>query len=301
MSVRTIALTALLAGLAITPVAGEEFNPVIGKSGELTLREADLERLMASQPPEVRKQLEEKPELKVGLVRELLLKATIARQARKEGFDRKPEIREQLAYVVDDFLSREYLTKVVIAGVNVPEEELSRYFKEHEKEFIVPSAVKARHIFIKLATSASAEERDKARNKAEELRQRLKKGEDFAALATKASEDEDTAKNGGDLGRILAGKTNSADFETALFSLKAGEISEVVTTPFGLHIIKVDERQEQHTATFAETRDYIAGLLKKELEQKKAMEFMEKIAAQNGLEVNGDKISGTQPVNGGKP
>lgn len=300
MSARTIAMTALLAGLAVSPVFGEEFNPVIGKSGDFTLRETDLDRLVANQPPEVRKQLEEKPDLKVKLVQELLLKMTIARQARKEGFDRKPEIKEALSYAVDDFLAREYLTRVVIAGGTVPEEELTKFYKEHEKEFIVPESVKARHIFVKLAEAAPLVEREKARNKADELLQRLKKGEDFGKLAAEASEDEETAQKGGVLGTITPGKTNSTDFENAALALKAGELSGVVTTPYGLHIIKIDEKNERRTATFAEVREYIAERLQKDFEQKKVQEFMDKSAKESGLEVYAEKIAGARGENGMK-
>jgi len=301
MSARIIAMAALLAGLATPPAFAEEFNPVIGKSGDFTLRETDLDRLIASLPPEARKQLEEKPELKVGIVQELLLKMAIAQKARKEGFDRKPEIKEMLAYAVNEFLSREYLSREVIAGTKVPDEELEKYYKEHGKEFIVPASVKARHIFITIDGKATADERAKATAKAESLLQRLQKGEDFVKLAAEASEDADTAKKGGELGTISAGKTNSKEFEEAALSLKAGELSPVVVSPYGLHIIRVDERTEQRTATFAETKEYIAARLLREYEQKKAQDFIDKTARESGVEVFAEKITGVKTEEGKKP
>jgi len=294
-------MATLLVCLAAPPLFGEEFNPVIGKTGDFTLRESDLDRLVADQAPEVRKQLEEKPELKVNLVKDLLLKQAIARQARKDGFDRKPEIREGLSYAVDDFLSREYLARVVVAGVRVPDSELETYYKEHEKEFIVPESVKARHIYIQLDATAMPEAREKARRKADELLQRLKKGEDFAKLAAEASEDVDTAKKGGELGTISPGKTNSEEFEKAALALKAGELSGVVQTPYGLHIIRVDEKTGQRTATFAETRGYISALLQGEYERKKAQEFVDQLAKGSGLEVYADKITGGRQGGEKKP
>ena len=301
MSARTIAMAALLTGLAIPPAFAEEFNPIIGKSGDFTLRETDLDRLIASQPPEVRKQLEAKPDLKVEIVQNLLLKMAIARQARKEGFDKKPEIKEMLSYAVNEFLSREYLTREVIAGIKVPEEELEKYYKEHGKDFIVPASAKARHIFIKIDGKATADERAKATAKGESILQRLQKGEDFAKLAAEASEDTDTAKNGGELGTISPGKTNSKEFEEAALALKAGELSPLVMTPYGLHIVRVDERNEERTATFAETKEYIAAVLQKEFEQKKAQEFIDKTAKESGLEVYGEKITGVKAEEGKKP
>jgi len=290
MSARTIVMAAFLAGLTVPPTFAEEFNPVIGKSSDFTMRESDLDRIIASQRPEARKQLDENPQLKVSIVHDLLLKMAIARQARKEGFDRKPEIKEQLSYAMNDVLSREYLTREVMAGVKVPEEELEKYYKEHGKELLVPATVKARHIFIQLDAKATADERAKATAKAESLLQRLQKGEDFAKLAAEASEDADTAKKGGDLGIIAPGKTNSVEFEEAALSLKAGELSPIVVTPYGLHLIRVDERNEQRSATFAEARDAIAARLLKELEQKKGQEFVERIIKENSIEVYADKL-----------
>lgn len=301
MSARAVAMAAFMVCLTTTPVFAEEFNPVIGKSGDFTLRESDLDRLVAVQSPEVRRQMEEKPELKVNLVRELLLKMAIAGRARKEGFDRKPEIKEELAYVANDFLSREYLTRVVVAGVKVPDEALEKYYKEHEKEFLVPETVKARHIYIQLDAKATAEERDKARKRAEELLQRLKKGADFTKLAAEASEDGETAGKGGELGTISPGKTNSEEFEKAALALKAGEMSGVVTTPYGLHIIKADERSERRTATFAEAKEFIASRLQKEYEQAKAREFVEKTSEESKIEVYGEKITGVKQVEQKKP
>ena len=94
MSARSITMTALLACLAVSPAFAEEFNPVIGKSGDFTLRETDLERLVASQPPEIRRQLDEKPELKVNLAKELLLNVAESQDREHEYAHRRQHHRE---------------------------------------------------------------------------------------------------------------------------------------------------------------------------------------------------------------
>lgn len=301
MSAKIIAMTALMAALLAPYALAEEINPVVGKTGDFTLRETDLDRLIASQPPEARRQFQEKPELKVSLVQELLVKMAIASKARKESFDKSPEFREQLAYVVNDFISREYLRKVVVATVKVPEEELKKYYRENEKDFLIPETITARHIFIQVTAATTTDERARKRAKADELLQRLHKGADFAKLALETSEDADTAKKGGELGVISPGKTNSSEFEKAAFALKAGEISAVVETPYGYHIIKVDEKSPQRTATFAESRPFIADRLQQEYEQKTAQEFVEKTSKESGLEVYADRIAGVQADGGKKP
>ena len=286
--VTVAALLALSAPFAIA----DEINPVLGKVGDFTIRETDLDRLIATQSPQAQKQFQDKPELKSSLVRDILLKKAIAMKARKDGYDRKPEFREKLSYLVDEFLAQEYLAKAVLADIKVPEEELKKYYAEHGKELMLTESVKARHIFIQLSSKATGEEKLAARKKAEELLARLKKGEDFAKVALESSDDSDTAKNGGALGLLTPGKTHSEEFEKAAFALKTGETSDIVQTPFGFHIIKADEKSEKRPATFDEARSYLEPLLKKELEQKKGDEFIAQTIKESGLVVSADKSGG---------
>jgi peptidyl-prolyl cis-trans isomerase C len=231
----------------------------------------------------------QEPEQRANLVRQVLLTKAVAAKARKEGFDRKPDVKEQLSYLIDNFLAQEYVAKVVTANVVVPDEELKKYYAEHEKDFVVPEAAKVRHILVAADKDAAPEVKEKARLKAEALLQQLKKGEDFAKVARESSDDADSAPKGGELGYISPGKTNSEELEKAIFALKAGEMSPVVETPFGFHIIKVEERKEKRTATFDEAKEYMTGILKSQLEQKKAQEFLEKVTKDSGIEVLLDK------------
>lgn len=269
-----------------------EINPVLGKSGDFVLRAVDLERLVSTQPAEIQKKLQEDPEQRVSLVRQLLTQKAVVSRARKEGFDNKPDIREQLGHVIDDFIAREYLLKVVAASVTVPEEDLKKYYKDNESKFQIPEQIKVRHIFVEVPKEVKLEEKNKALSKAEVLLQRLKKGEEFAKMAQEASEDSDSAKLGGELGTVSPGATSSEEFEKAAFALKAGEISNIVTTPYGYHIIKVDERREKRTATFEEAREYIRKNLQNDYEAKKVQEFMELASKEAGIEVFANRITG---------
>ena len=98
--------------------------------------------------------------------------------------------------------------------------------------------VHARHILVKAGSYATDEQKAKAKKQAEALQKRAAKGEDFAALASEHSGDQITAKNGGDIGFLRKG-TMPESFDDALFSMKVDEISEIVETPYGFHVIKV--------------------------------------------------------------
>lgn len=298
MYTKTLVTIAALISFSAPFALADEINPVLGKVGDFSIRATDLDRLIAAQPEQAQKQLQEKPELKSSLVRDLLLKKAIAMQARKDGYDKQPDYREKLSYLVDDFLAQEYLARVVLADIKVSEDEMKKYYKEHDKDFLLTESVRARHIFIQLSAKASDEEKAAARKKAEDIMASLKKSEDFAKVALESSDDADTAKNGGELGLLTPGKTNSEEFEKAAFALKSGETSEIVQSPFGFHIIKADEKTEKRIATFAESKNYIEAVLKKELEQKKGEAFVAKIYKESGLEVFVDKApaAAAEPV-----
>lgn len=277
-----------IALLQFGPAQGEELNPVVGKAGDFVLREADLERLLSSQSPEVQKAVAGNPEQRTAFIRQFLLVKSVASRARKDGFDKKPEVKELLSNLIDQSLAQEYIAKVVTADVTVSDAELKAYYKEHEKDFLLPESVKARHIFVSSPKDSSQTQRDTAKAKAEKVLKLVKQGEDFAKLAKEYSEDSDTAAKGGELGLLSPGKTNSPEFEKGVFALKAGE-SAIVETEFGYHIIKVDERSERRTATLDEARDYIQNILKEQNKQKTAQQFLEKISTETGLEVIDEK------------
>lgn len=293
MLVRTLMIGATIGVLLAGGVHAEDVNPILGKVGDFVLREADLDRLIGYQAPAIQKKLQDEPQQRSNMLRQLLLTKAVAARARKEGFDRKPEMKERLSYVLDDYLAQEYLRQVVAAKVSVTDEELRKSYQEHEKEMALPERVKVRHIFVNAPADAPAELKGEARTKAEGLLQQLKKGEDFAKLASASSEDAETAAKGGEIGYLSPGKSNAEAFEKAAFALKVGEISGIVETPFGYHIIKAEERQEPRTATFDEVKEYLRQNLQGQLEEKASMEFLGKLMRDAGLEVAGEK--GAEP------
>jgi peptidyl-prolyl cis-trans isomerase C len=285
MIIRILVLTVTIGMLLTDCLNAEDLNPVAGKAGDFILREADLDRLLGSQSYETQKIVQNSPEQRTNFVKQFLLTKATAAKARRDGFDKKPEIKELLSNLMDQYLAQEYLNKVVVSNVSVTDEELKKYYGEHEKDLQIPAAVKVRHIYIASPKDSAVELKEKAKAKAENILQLIKKGGDFAKIAAEQSEDADSASKGGDLGFITQGKTNSLEFEKAVFALKPGESGNLVETPFGYHIIRVDELKEQRTATLAEAREYISNLLTEENKKQKAVDFIEKLTKETGLEV----------------
>ena len=141
------------------------------------------------------------------------------------------------------------------------DDDMRSYYQKNQSEFRVQEQVQASHILFKTA-GKSAEAVRRIRQKAEKVLKEAKAGNDFAALAKRHSEDS-SASNGGDLGFFGRGRM-VPEFERAAFGLAKGAISELVTTQFGLHIIKALEKQAARTQGFEEVEAIIRSSLASE-------------------------------------
>lgn len=154
----------------------------------------------------------------------------------------------------------ELVTNRLTKNVTVPESESKAFFDQNPQYFKRPEQVKASHILIKAGQDATDAQKEEAKKKIAMIRDQLKKGKDFAELARQYGED-GTKDKGGDLGYFAKGQMVKP-FEDAAFALKPGQTSEMVTTPFGYHVIKVTDRRAEGMAPFAEAKEAIEKHLK---------------------------------------
>jgi len=145
--------------------------------------------------------------------------------------------------------------------VRVSDDELKQYYSQHISDYRISDRVHAAHILFK-TTGKTPAEITALKQKASDVLKQAKSGTDFAELAKKYSEDT-SASNGGDIGWIVRGQTVK-EFEAAAFSMSPGAISDLITTTYGIHIIKVVDKQTAHLQTFDEVKDSIRALLAKQ-------------------------------------
>ncbi len=191
---------------------------------------------------------------------------------------REPE-RVRIEYV-------QYVPDKYVDAATATDDEIQGYYATHEADFVSPEQVRARHILLKVAPDTSQELKAEVRKKAEEILAKARAGEDFAALATQYSEDPGSAQQGGDLGAFPRGRMVQP-FEDAAFALAPGQISDVVESPFGFHIIKVEGKEEARTQPLDAVRGEIAATLK----HQKARE-----AAQAAAAADRAKVAGGEPL-----
>ena len=157
--------------------------------------------------------------------------------------------------------------------------EIQQFYNQHQKEFEVPEQVKVRHILIKTAPGADAAANAAALKTAEEVLKELKAGANFGELAKKYSDDPGSKAQGGELGFLKRGAT-VPEFDKAAFTLNPGQISGIVKTQFGYHILEVEEKQTAHTRTLDEARPMIEANLMRQKESQLQQDFAKQLAAE---------------------
>ncbi|MFA4919654.1 MAG: peptidylprolyl isomerase [Thermodesulfovibrionales bacterium] len=276
--------------LTVSAAYSENKGDVLAIVGNRTISLADLERIMKFYPEERQKAFADNPRNKDMLLRRIVQGIVLSDLAKKEGFDKDPIIREQLSLSENDFLAIEFVKQKTSKDISVTDKDIETYYKTHPDEFKVKEQVLASHILIKVDTTASEEDKKKAMAKAEDLLKRVKAGEDFAKLATEFSDDPSGKAKGGDLGYFSRGRMVK-EFEDAAFALKPGEISDIVTTKYGYHIIKVtDKKGEEILPLESIMKERVRKKLHEDFRQAKIKEFIDKAIKDAGVELYRDKL-----------
>ncbi len=194
-----------------------------------------------------------------------------------------PEKRKVKYAVID--------TAKLEAGVQVTQSDLQNYYDQHRDQYRVPEQVKVSHILIKTPLAGPDGKVDEkgvaeAQHRAEDLLKQLKNGAKFETLAEKYSEDPGSAKQGGSLGWVGRGQT-VPEFEKAAFSLPKGQMSGLVKSSYGFHIIRVDDKQDAHMKSLDEVKSDIEPILKRQkaaqIAQRQAETLLDD-ARKNGLD-----------------
>ena len=164
----------------------------------------------------------------------------------------------------------------------VSEEETRAYYDANLEYFKKPEQVRASHILIKVDPGADEAKKAEARARIELIQAKLKKGEDFGALAKEYSEGP-TGPKGGDLGFISRGDTVKP-FEEAAFAMKPEQVSDMVETDFGYHLIMVTDRTPEGTLSYEEVKDNLQKYLKQQKIQTEIAEYVETLKAKAKIE-----------------
>jgi peptidyl-prolyl cis-trans isomerase D len=176
--------------------------------------------------------------------------------------------------------------EAIRAKVVVPPADIEKAYNSSIEQYTTPEQVRASHILLKTEGKTDAD----VKAKAEAILKQAKAGADFAELAKKNSEDESNAKNGGDLDYFGRGRM-VPEFDQAVFAMQPGQISDLVKTPYGYHIIKLVDKKSAATRTLAEVRQQLTDQLAYERAQAQAADLAAKLEKQVSKPADLDKVA----------
>lgn len=210
-------------------------------------------------------------QVQVILTQNQLTEEQLLEALKQQGLSSLEEYKQVFFQQNESIMLLDQLQKRVTKDVTVDEATAKTYYDEHPEQFKTAESVHARHILLETEEEAKA------------LLKELKNGADFAEMAKKHSTGP-SGPNGGDLGYFARGDM-VAPFEEAAFALQPGEISDVVETKFGFHLIKVEDAQPESMVTFEEAKDQIREVLAGQEMQNVWKQFMEDLRADAEVEI----------------
>lgn len=285
---RLLVVLLLFSILSVGVCLAEE-SAVLAEIGDKKITQADYDRIAGLYPEDIQKTLKAKPELRKRFLLRMVQVELLSDIARKKKIDEIPAVKEQIKMLVDDFLSKEALKREVVDKIVVTEEDMKSYYNVNKEAYKIPEMVRARHILVKAPKDATEAEKAESGKKAEEILKRIKAGEDFAELATEFSEDKGSKRKGGDLGFFPRGRM-AKPFEDAAFSLKPGEVSDIVETKFGYHIIKLEDIKEAKLRSFEDVKKETKNALLKLYKSEKVKAYVDDAMDKAGVKIYYDRI-----------
>jgi peptidyl-prolyl cis-trans isomerase C len=244
--------------------------------GEVRIDAADVGSDILRIPVDVRPQVLTQPRTMKQLVTNLYTRRALAQRGEAQGLDKLPEVAAALALARDKVLSDALLVQVD-KGNTPPDDKVEALartmYQANAKDFQQPERVRIRHILIAVKDKDDAT----AAKQAQEVLAQLRAGGDFAALAKQYSADPGSADKGGDLGFFAQGGM-VPEFDQVAFTLrKPGELSDLVKTQFGYHILQLQERKPAGQQPFEDVKDALVAKVKQGEQQKGRVALAEQL------------------------
>ena len=272
--------TALIGCQGGTPSTGaktesKKEGQVIAEVNGGSITTADFSRELKNLP-EYLKAMADTPEGRKEMLDTMVIRELILQQASKDGLDKSPEVEEKLQDLKKRLVVESFLKKKVESEVQVSDADLQKFYDQNKDKFKAPEQLKASHILVKSDTEAK------------DILSKIKAGGNFEELAKKNSSDSSAAK-GGDLGWFGKGSMVPA-FEKAASALKENQVSDVVKTDFGFHIIKLTGKRAAGIRPLEEVKDQIKGAIMPQKQQEVFQKIKEELKKSAKITVKEDVL-----------
>lgn len=250
-----------------------------------TITTGDFDRELKNLPDYL-KAMADTPQGRKEMLDTMVIRELILQQASKEGVDKGPEIEEKLRDLKKRLVVEAFLKKKVETESQVSDDDLKKFYEQNKDKFKSGAQMKASHILVK------------TEKEAKDILAQIKAGGNFEELAKKNSVDSSAAK-GGDLGWFGQG-TMVPVFEKAAMGLKEGQVSDVVKSDFGFHIIKLTGKRPAGLRPFEEVKDQIKGAILPSKQQEIFQKIKEDLKKNAKITIKEDVLNASGKKDEGK-
>ena len=255
---------------------GKKEGKVLAEVNSGSITTADFDRELKNLP-EYLKAMADTPQGRKEMLDTMVIRELILQQASKDGLDKGADIEEKLQDLRKRLVVESFLKKKVEVESKVSDEEMKKFYDQNAEKFKSGEQIKASHILVK------------TEKEAKDIVAQLKAGGNFEELAKKLSSDSSAAK-GGDLGWFGKGSMVPA-FEKAALALKEGQISDVVKSDFGFHIIKLTGKRPAGIRPFEEVKEQIKGAIMPTKQQEVFQKIKEELKKDAKITIKEDVLN----------
>ncbi|MDV6878180.1 peptidylprolyl isomerase [Pseudomonas aeruginosa] len=272
------------------PSASAAAEPAVARLGALQVAPDELKALLAEVPAETRAQLSENRDALERWMRARLAEKALYEQASAQDWQQRPQVKTLIDAAARQIVLRTYLESVSTVPEDYPSDaELQAAYQANKAQLAVPALYRVSQIFIAASAAGGLAE---ARKRAQELYRQAADG-DFAELARKHSDDPQTARNGGDIGGLLAQAQLLPAIRPALERLKVGAVSEPIQGANGFHLVKLTERRDARLATLDEVRGRLRESLRAQRQEQIAKAYLDGLVNNATLSIDGALLGKT--------
>lgn len=219
--------------------AGPPEGDIVVRWGNQVITKEDVDLRIKAMSPEMQEQLKD-PKQMQNYLESLIQIKIVGAEARARKMDKTKRVASRINDTTDSILLQEYMNAKIKLLPAPTDAEVKAFYEKYKEEFVTPAYVRARHILIESKPDAKPEEAARARAKADKVYEELVAGGDFEKLAEKYSDDKENKSKGGDLGLFQA-EQMVPEFSGPVFKMKKGELSKPFLTPFGFHVVRMDD------------------------------------------------------------
>lgn len=285
-------LLTVLAGLFPVLMVFAADDPVLVTRADMTLTKSDFEAVLSDIPKEKREQMSPSVKQTMIFLEKVMVFRKLAQEGRELGLDRNPVIQKQMQQAADRVLGIRRI-EAFEAALKLPDFTAAarERYETKKSEYLIPEAVSAAHVLV----HSEGRSDEEAKRRAEEVRIKAVAGVDFQALVKEYSDDPSKAKNSGELGMFERSTKEKPGmvkpFEDAAFALKKpGEISPLVKTQFGYHVIRLTEKRPAKQKPFEEVKESLVKSLHDKFVADAKAAYVSAIKNDNSIVIHEDAI-----------